>query len=90
MLDLGMLHLNRDRRLTVPNTLDPFIVTKNPQRLGDGLVKAAGGHLDGVFNSAKVNARNSACLESHIGQLPYSLFIRYERVVSRRCFAKPY
>jgi hypothetical protein len=38
------------------------MLTKNPQRLGNGLVEAAGGDLNGVFNTAKVNTRNSACL----------------------------
>jgi hypothetical protein len=77
MLGLGMLHLDRDRRLTAPNALDPFIVTKNPQRLGDCLVEAGGGHLDYVFTSAKTNAGNAACLQSHSSQVSYSLFIRY-------------
>jgi hypothetical protein len=40
--------------LTAPDALDPFILTKNLQRLDDSLINAAGGHLDGVFNAAKV------------------------------------
>jgi hypothetical protein len=63
--------------LTVTDALDPFIVTKNPQRLGDRFVEAAGAHLDGVFNLANVNARNSACLQGHISQLLHSFFLRY-------------
>jgi hypothetical protein len=38
------------------------MLTKNPQRLGNRFVQAAGADLNGVFNSAKVNARNSARL----------------------------
>ena len=41
MLGLRMLDLNSDRRLTTPNALDPIVVTKNPQRLGDRLIKGA-------------------------------------------------
>jgi hypothetical protein len=33
MLDLGMFYFNRDRRLTVPEVFDPFVVTENPQSL---------------------------------------------------------
>jgi hypothetical protein len=42
MLDLGMLYFNSDRRLTAPEVLDPFVVTENPQSLGDRLVDATG------------------------------------------------
>jgi hypothetical protein len=66
MLSLKMLYLNRDWRLTAPDAIDPFIVAKNPQRLSDRLVEAAGAGLDLVLNSAKVNAGNSACLQGHI------------------------
>jgi hypothetical protein len=77
MLGLGMFYLNGDRHLTAPHALNPFIVAKNSQRLGDCLVEAAGADLDRVFNPAKVNAGNSARLQSHISQLSYSLFHRY-------------
>ena len=50
---------------------------KNPQRLGNGFVEAAGSNFDCVFNAAKVNARNPACLQSHTWRVSYSLFIRY-------------
>jgi len=44
-----------------------------------------------VFNAAKVNAGNSACLPGHIGQLSYSFFIRYLSALTRRhVFARPY
>jgi hypothetical protein len=91
MLDLGMLHLNGDRGLTTPDALDPFIVTKNSQRLGDCFVEAAGAHLDRVFNPAKVNAGNSAGLQGHSSQLSYSLFIRSLRAgVQGLVFPNPY
>jgi hypothetical protein len=77
MLGLGVLHLTGDRRLTTPNGLDPFILTKDPQRLGDRFVKAACSDIDGVFNAAKVDARYSACLQGHTWQLSHSMFIRY-------------
>jgi hypothetical protein len=89
MLGLRMLHLNYDRRLTTPNALDPIVVTKNPQRLGDGLIKVACRHLDGGFNPAKIDAGNSACLQSHISQLSYSLFIRYQGAVQGHIFQSP-
>jgi hypothetical protein len=90
MLGLGLLHLNGDRRLTAPDALDPFILTKDLQRLGDRFVEAACSHLDGVFNAAKINARNPACLQSHTWRLSYSLFIRYLSGRSQgRVFPRP-
>ena len=38
MLGLGMLDLNGDGCLTAPDALDPFILTEDPQRLGDRFV----------------------------------------------------
>jgi hypothetical protein len=76
MLDLGMLYFNRDRRLAAPDVLDPFIVTENPQGLGDRLIDAAGAHLDSVFNALMVDAGNSARFQSHPQRLSHSLFIR--------------
>jgi hypothetical protein len=64
MLNLGMLYFNRDRRLTVPDILDPFIVPENPQSLGDRLVDASGAHLDRVFHSSEIEAGNFARLQS--------------------------
>jgi len=66
--------------LTAPNAFDPIVGTKNSQRLGDRLIKAAGRHLDGVFNPATIDAGNSAGLQGHFSQLSYSLFIRYKGV----------
>jgi hypothetical protein len=47
-----MLHLNGDRRLTASDALDPFILAKDPQGLGNRFVEAACSHLESLFNSA--------------------------------------
>jgi hypothetical protein len=49
MLDLGMHHFDRDRRLAVPDVLDPFIVGENPPRSGDRLVVAAATNFNRIF-----------------------------------------
>jgi hypothetical protein len=74
MLGLRMLHLNSDCRLTTPDVLDPIVVTKDPQRLDDSLIKAVCRHLDGVFNPVKIDAGNSACLRSHSSQLSFAFY----------------
>jgi hypothetical protein len=86
MLGLRMLHLDRDQRLAAPGPVDPIVVTKNPQRLGDRFIETVGAHLDCVLDSAKVNARNSAGLQGHFSQLSYSLFIRYHGHGERAMF----
>jgi hypothetical protein len=83
MLGLGMLHLDGDRRLAASDVLDPFILTKDPQGLGNRFVEAGCGHLDSVFNSDKINARNPARLQSHTWHLAYSFFIRYPSAQSQ-------
>ena len=62
MLDLGMLYFNREQRLTVPNVLDPFIATENPQSLGYCFIDAAGAYLDRVFDSLEIEAGDFARL----------------------------
>jgi hypothetical protein len=76
MLDLGRLYFNRDGRLAAPEVLDPFVVTKNPQRLGDRLVDAAGTNFNRMFNFLKIETGNFAGLQSHNNDLPYSIFLR--------------
>jgi hypothetical protein len=80
MLDLGMLYFNRDRRLTAPEVLDPFIVTENPQSLGDRLVDAAGTNFNRMFNFLKIEKGNFARLQRAVqkGQFsgpPFSPFL---------------
>ena len=58
MLDLGMLYFNRDRRLTVPDVLNPIIVTENPQSLGYRLVDTASTNFNRMFNFLKIGTRN--------------------------------
>jgi hypothetical protein len=65
----GCFTLNKDRRLTAPDVLDPFIVTENPQSLGYRLVNAADAHLDRVFNASEIETRNLARLQSHTHDL---------------------
>jgi hypothetical protein len=60
---------------------------KNSPGLSDRLVKAAGTHLDRVFNAVKINAGNSARLQYHISQLSYSFFIRYRRGLFKAMFS---
>jgi hypothetical protein len=76
MLDLGRLYFNRDGRLAAPEVLDPFVVTKNPQRLGDRLVDAAGTNFNRMFDFLKIEIGNFAGLQSNNNDLPYSLFLR--------------
>jgi hypothetical protein len=76
MLDLGMLYFNSDPRLAVPNVLDPFVISKNPQRLGDRRVNAAGAHLRRVFHALEIDAGHCAGLQGHQNDLSYSFFIR--------------
>jgi hypothetical protein len=51
-----MLHFNKDRRLAAPDVLNSFIVTENPQCLGDRLIEVAGAHLRRVFHSSEIDA----------------------------------
>jgi hypothetical protein len=76
VLDLGCFTLTRDRRLTTPDVLDPFIVTENLQSLGYRLIDGAGAHLDRVFDNSEIKAGNFARLQSHKDDLSCSLFIR--------------
>jgi hypothetical protein len=89
MFGLRMFYLNGDRRLTEPNPVDPFIVAKDSQRLGDCLVEAAGADLDRVLNSAKVNAGTSAGLQGHISQLHIRFYSPSEEYRSRPGFFRP-
>ena len=70
MLDLGRLYFNRDGRLAAPEVLDPFVVTKNPQRLGDRLVDAAGTNFNRMFNFLQIETGNFSGLQSHNDDLP--------------------
>ena len=76
MLDLGMLYFNRDRRLTMPDILDPIIVTENPQSLGYRLVDAAGTNFNRMFNFLKIGTGNFARLQRHHDDLSFSFFLR--------------
>ena len=78
MLDLGMLYFNSDPRLATPDVLDPFVITKNPQRLGDRLVDAAGAYLRRVFHALEIDAGNFARLQGHTYDLPYFAFLSPE------------
>jgi hypothetical protein len=75
MLDLGRLYFNKDRRLTVPEVLDSFIVMENPQSLGDRLVDAAGTNFNRMFNFLKIETGNFARLQRHNNDLPNSFFL---------------
>jgi len=86
MLDLGRLYFNSDRRLTVPEVLDPFIVAENPQSLGDRLVDAAGTNFNRIFNFLKIETGNFAGLQSHDDDLPYSFFLRQSGPSKRQVF----
>jgi len=60
MLNLGMLYFNSDRRLTVPDVLNPIIVTENPESLGYRLVDAASTNFNRMFNLLKIETGNFA------------------------------
>jgi hypothetical protein len=63
--------------ITVPDVLNPIIVTENPQSLGYRLVDTASTNFNRMFNFLKIDTGNFARLQRHNDDLSYSLFIRY-------------
>ena len=61
MLGLRILHLYQDRRLIATNAFGPFIVAKNPQRLGNRLVEAVGAHIDRMRSNSLLFATLVRC-----------------------------
>jgi hypothetical protein len=78
MLDLWMLHFNHDRRLTMTDVVDPFIVKENSQGLGDRLVDAACTNFNRMFNFLKIETGNFARLQSHDDDLSCFAFYSSE------------
>ena len=76
MLNLGMLYFNSDRGLTVPDVLNPIIVTENPQSLGYRLVDAAGTNFNRMFNFLKIETGDFARLQRHHDDLSFSFSLR--------------
>ena len=80
MLNLAMLYFNHDRRLTMTDLIDPFIVTENAQGLSNRLVDAPGTNFDDMFNLLEIEAGDFARLQGHNDDLLcfafYSLLCR--------------
>jgi hypothetical protein len=80
MLDLGMLYFNHDRRLTMTDVVDPFIVTENSQGLRNRFVDAAGTNFNHMFNLLKIEAGDFTRLQRHNDDLPCFVFSSLVRV----------
>ena len=80
MLDLGMLYFNHDRRLTMTDVVDPFIVTENSQGLSNRLVDAAGTNFNHMFNLLEIEAGHFACLQGRNDDLSCFAFYSLARV----------
>jgi hypothetical protein len=77
MLDLRMLYFNHDRRLTMTDVIDPFIIPENSQGLDHRLVDAGGTNFNHMFNLLEVDTGNFARLQSHETNYHISLFLRH-------------
>jgi hypothetical protein len=60
-----MLYFNHDRRLTMTDIIDPFIIPENSQGLGNRFVDTGGTNFNHTFNFLEVDTGNFACLQSH-------------------------
>jgi hypothetical protein len=69
MLDFRILYFNHDRRLTMTDVIDSFIIPENSQCLSDGLVETGSPNFNYMFNLLEVDTGHFARLQGHDNDL---------------------